>query len=96
MLKRYGWIAILAVVFLLSAGRRGNEYKQAQTRAEAETLGRCDICAAASAENYRGRAAAFENIEAIAPAPVPVFSCGDAASGRGRPSGRDRRSGCHI
>ena len=38
LLKRYGWVAILAVV-LLVGGAAWNEYQKAQNRARAEALG---------------------------------------------------------
>ena len=61
MLKRYGWIAILAVV-LLVGGAAWNEYNKAQTRAEAETLGDA-MFAALSIEDAQARAAALAAIE---------------------------------
>ena len=65
MLKRYGWIAVLAVI-LLVGGAAWNEYQKAQARAEAETLGDA-MFAALSAEDTAARAAAFEKIEATNP-----------------------------
>ena len=65
MLKRYGWIAVLAVI-LLVGGAAWNEYQKAQARAEAETLGDA-MFAALSAEDTAARASAFEKIEATNP-----------------------------
>ena len=56
MLKRYGWIAVLAVI-LLVGGAAWNEYQKAQARAEAETLGDA-MFAALSAEDTAARASA--------------------------------------
>ncbi|NOR31675.1 MAG: hypothetical protein GQ539_11320 [Sulfitobacter sp.] len=61
MLKRYGWIAILAVV-LLVGGAAWNEYQKAQARAQAEALGDA-MFAALSIEDSASRAAALAEIE---------------------------------
>ncbi len=61
MLKRYGWIAILAVV-LLVGGAAWNEYQKAQARAKAEALGDA-MFAALSIEDAQARAAALAAIE---------------------------------
>ena len=47
-LRRYGWIAILAVI-LIVGGAAWSEYRKAQTRAQAEALG--DAMLSALAEN---------------------------------------------
>lgn len=66
MLKRYGWIAILAVV-LLVGGAAWNEYQKAQARAKAEALGD-QMFSALALSDTSSRAAA---LEAIAPGSAP-------------------------
>lgn len=65
MLKRYGWVAILAVI-LLVGGAAWNEYQKAQARAKAEAFGDA-MFAALSIEDTGGRAAALEAIEPVSP-----------------------------
>lgn len=60
MFRRYGWIAITAVV-LLVGGAGVNEYLKAQDRAKAETLGD-SLVAALEAEDAAGRAAALGDL----------------------------------
>lgn len=62
LLKRYGWIAILAVVVLVG-GAAWNEYQKAQSRSAAETLGDATL-AALSIEDPVARATALEGITA--------------------------------
>ncbi len=57
MLKRYGWIGILAVV-LIVGGAAFNEYRKAQARAEAEALGD-KILAALDEDDVAARAGAI-------------------------------------
>lgn len=71
MLKRYGWIAVLAVV-LLVGGAAWNEYQKAQARAQAEALGDA-MFAALSMEDSASRAAAFEKIETDSPQSAAVI-----------------------
>jgi hypothetical protein len=61
MLKRYGWIAILAVV-LLVGGAAWNELQKSQARAEAEALGDA-MFAALAVQDSESRVAALEAIE---------------------------------
>lgn len=65
LLKRYGWIAILAVV-LLVGGAAWNEYRKAQARNQAETLGDA-IFEALSQEDPAARVAAVDGIDAQTP-----------------------------
>lgn len=60
MYKKYGWIAILAVV-LLVGGAALNEWRKASARAEAEAAGDA-IVAALQAETEEGRAAALAEL----------------------------------
>ncbi|RKF16665.1 hypothetical protein D6850_03740 [Roseovarius spongiae] len=61
LMRRYGWIAVLAVI-LLVGGATWHEWRKAQERATAEALGD-DIIAALNAEDGAARAAALESIE---------------------------------
>jgi hypothetical protein len=61
MLKRYGWIAILAVVVLVG-GAAWNELQKSQARAKAETLGDA-MFAALTVQDTDSRAAALAAIE---------------------------------
>ena len=67
LLKRYGWIAVLAVV-LIVGGAAFNEYRRAQARAQAEALGD-KILAALDSSDISARA---EEIAAAAPGEGPV------------------------
>ncbi len=60
LLKRYGWIAVLAVV-LLVGGAAWTEYRKAQDRAQAEALGDA-MLAALSVDDTAERAAALSAI----------------------------------
>lgn len=64
--RRYGWIAILAVV-LLVGGASWNEWRKAQNRAQAQDFGDA-IIAALEAQDRPARAAALEAIEPSVPA----------------------------
>ncbi|MEP3333443.1 hypothetical protein [Sedimentitalea sp.] len=61
MFRRYGWIAIAAIV-LIVAGAAWNEYSKAQTRAAAESLGD-GIIAALAANDPAERAIALSEVE---------------------------------
>ncbi|WP_227269774.1 hypothetical protein [Roseobacter weihaiensis] len=62
MLRRYGWIAALAVV-LIVGGAAWNEFRKAQDRAQAENLGD-EILAALSARDPGARFEGLDSIEA--------------------------------
>ncbi len=62
LLRRYGWIAILAIL-LIVGGTSYSEYRKAQTRAQAEDLGDA-MFAALSLNQTSERTAALEAIEA--------------------------------
>ncbi|SFS43998.1 hypothetical protein SAMN04488040_0350 [Sulfitobacter marinus] len=72
MLKRYGWIAVLAVV-LLVGGAAWNEYQKAHSRAKAEALGDAMFAALAVGDSD-GRITAFKDIEAGAPQSAAVVA----------------------
>lgn len=61
-MRRYGWIAVLAIL-LLVGGAAYNEWRKAQERAAAEALGD-SILAALSAGDRRARASELESIAA--------------------------------
>ena len=65
MLKRYGWIAVLAIV-LIVGGAAWNEYQKAQARNKSEALGDA-MFAALTLQETEGRAAALSAIEADTP-----------------------------
>lgn len=65
VLKRYGWIAVLAVMVLVG-GAAWNEYQKAQARAKAESLGDA-MFAALTTEEITSRAAALSAIEPGSP-----------------------------
>ena len=76
-LRRYGWIAILAVI-LIVGGAAWSEYRKAQTRAQAEALG--DAMLSALAENdSTNRVTALAAIEAGAPSSAAVLRLMTAA-----------------
>jgi hypothetical protein len=60
MMRRYGWIAVLAVV-LIVGGAAFSEYRKAQDRARAEALGDA-MLAALEADDSGTRAAALQNL----------------------------------
>ena len=72
MLKRYGWIAILAVV-LLVGGAAWNEYRKAQARAQAEALGDA-MFAALALDDTASRAAALEAVDPATPSSAAVLA----------------------
>lgn len=61
-LRRYGWIAVLAII-LLVGGAAFNEWRKAQARSEAQALGD-SVLAALNEEDRAARAAALAEIEA--------------------------------
>jgi hypothetical protein len=61
LMRRYGWIAILAVV-LIVAGAAWNEWRQAQAEAAAQRLGD-SVMAALEVEDPTARKAALEGID---------------------------------
>lgn len=65
LLRRYGWIAVLAVL-LIVGGTSYSEYQKAQTRGKAEALGDAMIAALASEESAT-RAVAMAEIQADSP-----------------------------
>ncbi|WP_101068255.1 tetratricopeptide repeat protein [Roseovarius salinarum] len=65
LMRRYGWIAILAVL-LLVGGAAWNEWRKAQDRAEAQALGD-SILAALEADSRTARAEALAAVEAPNP-----------------------------
>ncbi len=71
MLRRYGWIAILAVV-LLVAGAAWNEYRKAQSRNQSEALGDA-MLAALALDDTASRADALMAIEPAAPSSAAVL-----------------------
>ena len=71
LLRRYGWIAVLAIL-LIVGGTSYSEYRKAQTRADAEALGDAMIAALDQDENAE-RAAALAAIEPATPAAGAVL-----------------------
>ena len=65
LMRRYGWIAVLAVI-LLVGGASWHEWRKAQDRNRAEALGDA-MLAALEADGGPARAAALENVEAAGP-----------------------------
>jgi len=79
-LRRYGWIAVLAVL-LIVGGAAFNEWRKAQARATAEATGDA-ILAALEAEAPEARRAALAEIDPEAPgarAVVTLLSAAEAA-----------------
>jgi hypothetical protein len=72
MMKKYGWIAVLAVV-LIVGGAAYNEWRKAQTAAAAQQLGD-EIVAALEAEDANARSAALQGIQADDPAAQAVLA----------------------
>jgi hypothetical protein len=71
-LRRYGWIAILAVVLIVGAAA-WNEYTKSQERAEAEALGDA-MLAALEADSGAARADALSDVNAEAPGARAVLN----------------------
>ena len=72
LLKRYGWIAILAVV-LLVGGAAWNEYQKAQNRARAQALGDA-IFAALAGSDAGGRVEALAAVKTDNPRSVAMLA----------------------
>lgn len=66
LLRRYGWIAILAVLILVG-GAAYNEWRKAQARSEAEALGDA-ILTALQVEDRAARADALDGVTPAGPA----------------------------
>ncbi|GAW36095.1 hypothetical protein RA2_03163 [Roseovarius sp. A-2] len=79
LMRRYGWIAILAIL-LLVGGATWNEWRKAQARESAQALGD-SILAALSAEERAARAAALAGIDAPDPEAAAVVDLLAAAEG---------------
>lgn len=69
LMRRYGWIAILAV-FAIVGGAAWNEYRKSAERAEAQALGDA-LLAAGAADSPAARAAALQDL-AAEPGPAAV------------------------
>jgi len=65
LMKRYGWIAVVAIL-LLVGGAAYNEYRKASVQAEAELLGD-DIISALAQNDAAGRAEGLSRISASTP-----------------------------
>lgn len=76
-LRRYGWIAVVAILVIVG-GAAFTEYRKAQDRAEAEALGDA-MLAALSANDSAGRAEALETISAETPTSAAVLRMMTAA-----------------
>ncbi|WP_113910469.1 hypothetical protein [Roseovarius dicentrarchi] len=72
LMRRYGWIAILAVIVLVG-GAAYNEWQKAQSRAEAEALGDA-MMAAMEAEDGAARAAQLDDVAAAGPGSRAVIA----------------------
>lgn len=70
LLRRYGWIAVLAIL-LIVGGAAYSEYRKAQARAEAEALGDA-MLAAVAADESAVRAEALQQITPETPAAAAV------------------------
>ena len=77
LLRRYGWIAVLAIV-LIVGGTSYSEYRKAQIRGKAEALGDSMI-AALGADESAARAVALAEIDADSPAAKAVLRLMTAA-----------------
>jgi hypothetical protein len=71
LMRRYGWIAIVAVL-LLVGGAAWNEWQKAQSRAEAEALGDA-ILAALDVDDRAERATALQNVTPAGPGSAAVL-----------------------
>jgi hypothetical protein len=76
-IRRYGWIAVVAVVGIVG-GASWNEYQKAQSRGAAEALGD-SMLAALEAEAPETRAAALTDVSAATPAAAAVITLQRAA-----------------
>lgn len=77
LLRRYGWIAVLAIL-LIVGGAAWSEYRKAQARAQAERLGDA-MLAALSVEEATDRAETLAAIEPGAPESAAVLGLLTAA-----------------
>ena len=77
MLRRYGWIAVLAI-FVIVGGAAWNEYQKAQTKAQAEALGDAMLSALSQNESD-ARATELAAIDAESPAAKAVLRMMTAA-----------------
>ncbi len=80
-LRRYGWIAVLAI-FLLVGGAAFSEYQKAQARAQAEGLGDA-MLAALAIDDSAARASALAAIEPATPMSAAVLRMLTAAEQAG-------------
>lgn len=89
-LRRYGWIAILAVLVLVG-GAAFNEWRKAQARAEAEARGDA-ILAALEAQSAEARASTLSSVEAEGEtaAVIAMLAAAQAAEGEGTAAALDR------
>jgi hypothetical protein len=79
LVRRYGWIAVVAVL-LLVGGAAWNEWRASQERAQSEALGDA-IVAALQMETASERAAALQEIDTTqAPAIVQLLSAAELVS----------------
>ena len=79
LFRRYGWIAVVAVL-LLVGGAAWNEWRASQERAQSEALGDA-IVAALQMETASERAAALQEIDTTqAPAIVQLLSAAELVS----------------
>ncbi|WP_415920186.1 hypothetical protein [Tateyamaria sp. SN6-1] len=72
LLRRYGWIAVLAILVIVG-GAAFNEYRKAQEEARAQALGDA-MLAALSEDNATSRAGALAGIDAETPEGTAVLS----------------------
>jgi hypothetical protein len=79
LMRRYGWIAVLAIL-LLVGGAAWNEWRKAQARATAQAFGD-SILSALSEEERAARAAALADVEAPNPEAAAVVDLLAAAEG---------------
>lgn len=87
LLRRYGWIAVVAVV-LIVGGAAWNEWQKAQARAEAEAFGDA-ILAALDADDSEARIAGLEAVAAATPeqqALLAFLTASEAAAGAEDPA----------
>lgn len=77
MLRRYGWIAVLAI-FVIVCGAAWNEYQKAQTKAQAEALGDAMLSALSQNESD-ARATELAAINVESPAAKAVLRMMTAA-----------------